>query len=73
MNGNSNQGEIMRHAIVAIGFRNGQGYRMVIDRYATRAEALADILGRSARSYSLVYRDGTTGQRFSFNECRSLR
>lgn len=61
-----------QHYIVAIGIQHGKGYRKVLARHSDRPSALADIVSRSTRFYSVVYRDGTTGQRFSYEECRRM-
>lgn len=63
----------MKHYIVAIGIAGGKGYRRVLSRHTTQQDALADILNRRPLAYSVVYRDGISGKRYSWSECVQLR
>lgn len=65
--------DTMRHHIIALYIRGGRGYRKRLASYATRDEALDHILKRSPPWFTTVYRDGTTGKRYSYNEARTLR
>ena len=58
----------MRHHAVRITTR---GYHCLAS-YRTRAEALVYILHATHRSGAVIYRDGTTGARYSLHECKTL-
>lgn len=62
-----------RHAVVGIGWWAGKGIRKVLSRHRTREEAVAQVLVTPFRSLTPIYRDGTTGQRFSYRECEELQ
>lgn len=62
----------MTHYVVAIGYTGGKGWRKVLSRHASQHEAVLSVLSRSCSMYSIVYRNGETGQRYSWEECRRL-
>ena len=57
-----------RHHVVLVTTR---GYTRLAS-YPTRAEALAHVERYPNRTGSAIYRDGTTGTRYSKAECRTL-
>ncbi len=58
----------MRHHAVRITHR---GYYRLAS-FCTRAEAIAYVIQANHRSGAVIYRDGTTGARYSLHECKTL-
>ena len=61
--------ERKNHHAVRISTR---GY-FLLASYATREEAVKRVLAENLRTAVAVYRDGTTGRRYSPHECREFR
>lgn len=62
----------MNHHVVAIYILEGKGYRKRLASYTAQSDALIHAVSQSNRSATIVYRDGTTGKRYSQNEAKAL-